>query len=646
MLGIAGQGRKARRRGSQWPVNQHQITRKLTAILAADVAGYSRLMGADEEGTLHRLAEIRRTLFDPRVAEHHGRIFKTTGDGLLVEFSSVVDAVRCAVEIQRAMKVLNAGEPDTRRMDFRIGINLGDVMAVEDDIYGDGVNVASRIEGLAPPGGICVAKNVVDQVQDKLDLVFEDMGEKHVKNIARPIRVMRIRLEEDGRGPAAKPDLKPARRRFPRLRLRPAWLISLLALLLALGAGYEVWRFVLRPAPPALMAGGPSVVVLPFADLTGDTQQASMAEGVTEDIVSQLAQVGGLYVASRNAMARHSPGADLIRIGHDLGVRYVVNGTVRSIGGQIRVTVQLVEVQSGEDIWGKRYDLTGDILKAEDDVTQDITTQLIVQIRYHDLQLAKVTPVDELDPYGFYLLGKEALYRHDLRGVEIARQMFNDALARSPTYAPALAGKALIALREFKLGRSGVPQNVALDRMFTMAQNALKLTPNISDATQVVANVYLYRRQYDQAIDLLNKTIIASADDVGLHQALGDVYIFAGQSSEGIAELDSLVSLDPFIDEGIYAIYGRGYILENLDAKAIQNVELCMTRAPEFRPCFFAATVAYAQAGQLPDAKKALAAGEALSPGLTLAQLPDILPFKRPQDLQRFESGFVAAGLK
>lgn len=642
MLGIAGKGHGACRRGSLWPVNQHQITRKLTAILAADVTGYSRLMGADEEGTLRRLAEIRRTLFDPKVAAHHGRIFKTTGDGLLVEFSSVVDAVRCAVEIQRAMMALNAGAPDAHRMDFRIGINLGDVMAVEDDIYGDGVNVASRIEGLAPPGGICLSKIVVDQVQDKLDLAFEDMGERQVKNIARPIRVMRVRLEEGGTatGPAR------LRRRLPRPGLRGAWLISLLALLLALGAAYEIWKFTHRPASPPLMPGGPSVVVLPFADLTGDAQQASLAEGVTEDIVSQLAQVGGLYVASRNAMTRRTAGANIVKIGNDLGVRYVVSGSVRSIGGQIRIAVQLVEVSSDEDIWGKRYDLTGNILKAEDDVTQDVTTQLIVQMRYRDLQLAKRTSLDALDSYGFYLLGKEALYRHDFRGVEIARQMFDAALRKNPSYAPALAGKALIALREFKLGRTDAPRNVALDRMFTLAQSALKVTPDIADATQVVANVYLYRHQYDQAIELLNKTIIASADDVGLHQALGDVYIFAGDSPRGIAELDGLVSLDPFIDEGIYAIYGRGYILENLDSKAVQNVELCMTRAPEFRPCFFAGTVAYAQAGQLPEARQALATGKQLSPGLTLTDLPGILPFKRPQDLQRFVSAFAAAGLK
>jgi adenylate cyclase len=644
MLGTAGQGRNARRRGGLWPVGQHQITRKLTAILAADVAGYSRLMGTDEEGTLRRLAEIRRTLFDPKIAEHHGRIFKTTGDGLLVEFSSVVDAVRCAVEIQRAMTALNADEPGERRMDFRIGINLGDVMAVEDDIYGDGVNVASRIEGLAPPGGICLSKIVVEQVQDKLDLAFEDMGEKQVKNIARPVRVMRVRPEGGARrAPAAGRH----RQRLARLAFRRAWLIPLLALFLALGAGYEVWKFAGRTPSPALGQGGPSVAVLPFAALAGNAQQASLAEGVTEDIVSQLAQVAGLNVISRNAAARYAnAGTDAAAFGREMGVRYVVRGSVRTAGNQIRVSAQLVEVASGEDIWGRRYDLTGDVLKAEDAITEDITTQLVVQMRYRDLQLAKRTPLDALDPYGLYLLGKEALYRDDFKGVEIARRMFAEAIAKNPTYAPAWGGKALIALREFKLGRSAMPQKAALDEMFAMAQSALKLAPDIADAQQVVASVYLYRGQYDQAIDLLTTTIAASADDAGLHQALGDIRIYTGDPSLGIAELDNLRHLDPFIDQGIYAIYGRGYILVNLSDKAIQNVELCIARAPEFRPCFFSATVAYAEAGQTDAAKAALARAQELSPRLTLADIPGLLPFKRPQDLQRFENGFAAAGLK
>ncbi|HEX4573290.1 MAG TPA: adenylate/guanylate cyclase domain-containing protein [Dongiaceae bacterium] len=630
-------------------MNQHQITRKLTAILAADVAGYSRLMGADEEGTLRRLADIRRELFDPKVVTHHGRIFKTTGDGLLVEFSSVVDAVRCAVEIQRAMAALNAAEPDDRRMDFRIGINLGDVMAVEDDIYGDGVNVASRIEGLAPPGGICLSKIVADQVHGKVALALEDMGDKHVKNIARPIRVLRVRLEEEGGlAPQSASGLRHhAHHGLARLALRRAWLIPLLALVLAIGGGYEIWHFVGRGPSVALARAGSSVAVLTFTALAGDAQQVSLAEGVTEDIVSQLAQVAGLNVIARNATAHTSSATtDIGTFGREMGVRYVVRGSVRTAGDQIRVSVQLVEVASGEEIWAGRYDLSGNGLKSEDAITEDITTQLIVQMRYRDLQLAKRTPVDQLDPYGFYLLGKEALFRDDFEGIEIARHMFDAAIARNPAYAPAWGGRALIALREFKMGRSGMSRNMALDHMFSLAQSALKLAPDVSDAQQVVANVYLYRGQYDQAIELLTSAIDATADDAGLHQALGDVYIYTGKSTEGIAQLDNLVHLDPFIDQGIYAIYGRGYILANALGKAVQNVELCMARAPQFRPCFFSATVAFAEAGRAEAAKDALARAQELSSDLTLADIAGLLPFKRPEDLERFEKGFAAAGLK
>ncbi len=447
---------------------QSHITRKLTAILAADVAGYSRLMGEDEEGTLRRLGDCRAALFDPTVAEHHGRIFKTTGDGLLVEFSSVVDAVRCAVEIQRGMVERNALLPDDKRMEFRMGINLGDVMAVEDDIYGDGVNVASRIEGLADPGGICLSKTVVDQVQDKLDLAFEDMGDKQVKNIARPVRVMRVLLD----GQVRPPRQAAWTRRGSGFKFRRSWLILLLAVALAIGGGYELWKYAGRGPSTALSLGGPSVAVLPFEALADDPQQASLAEGVAEDIVAQLSQVAGLNVLAHRTVARHAnAGPDVIAIGRSLGVRYIVRGSIRTAGTEIRVSTQLVEVATGEDVWGKRYDLSVDVLKAEDAVTQDITTQLIVQMRYRDLQLAKRTPVNELDPYGFYLLGKEALYRDDFRGITVASQMFDQALAKNPTYAPAWGGKALVALREFKLGRSGMPRNAALDKMFALAQS-------------------------------------------------------------------------------------------------------------------------------------------------------------------------------
>jgi adenylate cyclase len=628
-------------------VAQSRITRKLTAILAADIVGYSRLMGAAEEDTLERLEACRHDLIDPRVAEHRGRIFKTMGDGFLAEFASVVDAVRCAVAIQRAMAARNVSLAPPRRMDFRIGINLGDVMALEDDIYGDGVNVAARLEGLADPGGICLSQTVVDQVRDKLDLAFEDLGERRVKNIARPVRAWRLRLDGSASSPPGAGAVPAAPGR------RTAWLraASLAALLAAVGA-IGLWRWADRGIDSELMIGGPSIAVTPFVNSSGEVQLTSQAQAMTEDIVTQLGQVTALKVVplaqTGGPNASNDPAhGEPVRIGRDLKVRYLLTGSVRTQGQEIRLSVQLVETASGFDCWTARYDFSAaDPTKARDDIMQDLTTQLIVQMRNRDLQLAKKTPVRRLDSYGLYLLGKEALARDDLHGLEVARSMFGAAIAANPAYAPAIAGEALIALRELKIGRSGLSLDAALDRMFALAQSALKLGPGTSDAQEVVANVYLYRHQYSQAIDLLQQEINASADDSGLRETLGDVHVFAGDAGEGISVLDELMRLDPFHDQAIFGIYARAYILQRQGEKAIANAEFCMGRAPEYRPCFDAAVVAYEEGGQGAKAADALAQALSLDPRLSLAALREALPFKRGEDIQRFDKALGAAGLK
>ena len=305
---------------------------------------------------------------------------------------------------------------------------------------------------------------------------------------------------------------------------------------------------------------------------------------------------------AHRTVARHAtPGADIVTIGRSLGVRYIVRGSHADGGRPDPRIGPARRGGDGEDVWGRRYDLKGDVLKAEDAVTQDITTQLIVQMRYRDLQLAKRTPVNELDPYGFYLLGKEALYRDDFRG---SRSPARCSIRRWPR-TPIMRRPGAEGPRR-ATGIQAGPQRHAAQRgarkMFALAQSALKLAPNISDAQQVVADVYLYRGQYEQAIDLLTHTIIASADDVGLHQRWVMSRSTPAIRPRGSAS-STILSLDPFVDQSIYAIYGRGYILANLGSKAIQNLELCMARAPEFRNCFLAATVAYAEAGELDQAK-------------------------------------------
>ncbi len=623
-----------------------RVTRKLTAILAADVVGYSRMMGVDDEGTLERLKAHRKTLIDPKIAEHQGRIIKTTGDGLLVEFSSVVDAVRCAVEIQRGMAERNADLPEDRRIDFRIGINLGDVIVDGDDIFGDGVNVAARLEALAEPGGICVSRTVRDHVRDKLSFAFQDMGDRQVKNIARPIRVMRVILDADGLTmTAAKTSTATARRR---------WLAAAALILVAAIGGGLAWRLAHRPtAEPALAAASASsIAVLRFADLAGDGRQGDLANGLTEDILTKLARVPDLIVVARGASANDAEAdADLTTIGRELAARYLLSGSIRRVADGLRVTAQLIEVAGGDHIWAEHYDLPGDeALTAQDELTETISTQLVVRIRHRDLDLARRKPAATLNAYDDYLLGKEQLARDDFAGFAKARELFEKALAADTRYAPAVGGLAMLDFRDFHLHRgdlrSELGGDAALDRVFATAQRSLGLDASESDATDAVANVYLFRHRHEEAAELLRKAIADTADDVDLRERLGDVLIFAGEAAKGVAEIERMMRLNPFYRQAIFGLLARGYLLLDRLDDAIAQAETCMARAREYRSCFETAAIAYAEMGQSEKAAAAVAQIRALDPGFTLATAPVVLPFKRRGDLDRFLDGLRKAGLR
>src|SRR6266849_1022368 len=329
--------------------------RKLAAILAADVVGYSRLMGADEEGTLTQLRAHRRALIDPKIREHHGRIVKTTGDGMLVEFASVVDAVRCAVEVQRGMAERNAGVPPERRIEFRVGINLGDIIVENEDIFGDGVNVAARLEALAVPGGICVGRAARDQVRDKLGFTFEDMGEQAVKNIARPIHAYRVRFE-GVELPAAAP-----RTASPRRKRLVGWAAACAVLLASIAGGaWYVTKPAMGPGAPRL-----SIVVLPFANMTGDPAQEYFADGITENLTTDLSRIPSSFVIGRgSAFTYKGKTVDAKQVGRELGVHYVLEGSVQRLGTAIQVNAQLLDAETGAHLWAERFD--GDLSSLSD----------------------------------------------------------------------------------------------------------------------------------------------------------------------------------------------------------------------------------------------------------------------------------------
>jgi adenylate cyclase len=631
-------------------VQEHHVTRKLSAILAADVVGYSRLMGVDEEGTLERFKAHRTELIDRKIAEHQGRIVKTTGDGLLVEFSSVVDAVRCAVEIQRDMAERNADLPQDRRIDFRIGINLGDIIVDGDDIYGDGVNVAARLEALAAPGGICVSRTVCDHVQDKLSFAFEDMGDQRVKNIARPVHVMRVVL--DATMPAV-PMVKAAGAVPPGVSRRRLWLGALAVLLvLAIGAaaswrlGY--WRGAAPAASDDLAAGGdrPSIAVLPFANL-GDMPRDVLADGLTEDVVSELAMVSGLFVASRSTAAQYTGEAtDIAKAGRGMGVRYVLEGSVRKVGDELRVIAQLVEVATGEHIWAGRYDQPfGEALKAQDEITEAITTQLVVEMRHNDLLRARRKPPQALRPYDYYLLGREAAMRDDFQGLAEAGAMFGKALAADAGYAPALGGLALVYFKEFYLHRGTLRGDAALARVFDTGQRSLAIDPTSAGAYYAIATTYLFRRQFSEAIEMLRKIIARTADDADLQARLGEVYAFAGDPAKAVETLQRIMRLNPYYPPSVLAYLGRAQLMLGRFDDAAFAAETCASRAPEYRPCFEIEAVAYAEKGMADEASSAIAQLRRADPEFTLATAPAVMPFQRSGDLARFLDGLRKAGL-
>src|SRR5690242_2234286 len=395
-------------------------TRRLAAILAADVAGYSRLMGADEEGTLERLKALRRELIDPKIAEHRGRIVKTTGDGLLVEFASVVDAVRCAVAVQQAIPERNTGVAADRRIELRIGINLGDVIVEDDDLYGDGVNIAARIEALADAGGVFVSNTVHDHVRDRLPFVFEDLGEQQVKNIARRVRVYRVRAT------LTHPDAHA-----------PGSPLSRTA-----GEGAEGQR---REAgegsPPLPLPDKPSIAVLPFQNMSGDPEQEYFADGMVEEIITALSRIRWLFVVARNSSFTYKgQSVDVKQIGRELGVRYVLEGSVRKAGQRVRITGQLIDALTGTHLWADRFDGSlEDIFELQDQVALSVVGIIEPTLQVAEIRRSADRPTNDLTAYDHYLRALAHWDSRDRDQSALALARLDQAIECDPSYAPALA---------------------------------------------------------------------------------------------------------------------------------------------------------------------------------------------------------------
>ena len=435
------------------------VERKLTTILAADVVGYSRLIGDDEEGTLARLGNLRRDLIDPQIEAHQGRIVKTTGDGILAEFASVVGAVRCAVALQRAMAAREAPLPEDRRIIFRVGINLGDIVVEDGDIFGDGVNIAARLEGIADPGGICLSASAHEQVRGKIDVEFADLGDQSLKNIARPIRAYRIVLETP-----------------------------------------------MPPQPAALpLPDKPSIAVLPFQNISGDPEQEYFADGMVEEIITALSRIRWLFVIARNSSFSYKgQSPDVKQVGRELGVRYVLEGSVRKGGNRVRITAQLIDAETGTHLWADRFDgLIEDVFELQDTVALSVAGVIEPALQAAETARSANRPTNDLTAYDLYLRGYATFF---LGGQQIpdALRLFEQAIDRDPRYAPALAWAAVCCMRLYFDGNSTDPEG---DRRkgTDFARRALQVS---GDDPGVLANVAL--------------TLASFGDDIGTMMALVD----------------------------------------------------------------------------------------------------------------------------
>jgi adenylate cyclase len=491
---------------------EERVQRRLAAILAADVVGYSRLMGDDETGTLTALKEHIGALIDPTIAEHRGRIVKLMGDGVLAEFASVVDAVECAVSIQRGMADRNADTPDARRITFRIGINLGDIIIDEDDIYGDGVNIAARLEGLAQPGGVCISDVVHQSVAGKLDLAFEDLGEQTVKNIAKPVRAYSV-----SSGPVADTDAAPRAADTP-------------------------------PPPP----DKPSIAVLPFDNMSGDPEQEYFADGIVEDLITDLSKISGLFVVARNSSSAYKGQATDIRtVATELGVRNVLEGSVRKSGQRVRINAQLIEAETGGHLWADRYDgSVDDVFELQDEVCAKVVSALSVQLTSSETDSLKTVHTNNLDAYELYVRARATPFPPVPDRIESARKMFAQVIELDPEFAGGYAGVS--AMMSFAAMWSHTDPTEIVDQALAMAQQAISVDETFGWSYTALGMALMHRHQYADAIAAAREAITRQPSDADAHVYLGLILGLDGQYAAAIDAINQAIRLNPLFFNGPY----------------------------------------------------------------------------------------------
>ena len=576
-----------------------RVERRLAAILAADVAGYSRLMGADEEGTLAALKAFRRDLVDPKISEHRGRIVKTTGDGVLVEFASAVDAVRCAMEIQPAMAKRNAAMPEDRRIEFRIGINVGDIIIDEGDIYGDGVNIAARVETLASPGGICLSDNAYQQIKGKFALKVSDMGEQQLKNIVQPVRVYSVQLND-------APE-----------------------------------------HPPLALPDKPSIAILPFQNMSGDPEQEYFADGMVEDIITAVSKLRWFFVIARNStFAYKGKSPDIRQVARGLGVRYVLEGSVRKAGDRLRITAQLIDAATGNHIWAERYDRSiKDVFAVQDEIVESIVASIEPQLYATEHIRIESTPPDNLDAWGCVTRALWHFGRLAQDDNERARQILERALTLSPSYAKAHSLFAFAQIRRVWHGNASVEECLSSARQH--ANTALLLDESDPWTFFADSMVKCVERKFTESLATMRKAIDLNPNFAAAHGYMALTLAMCGETDAALSSVERAIRIsprDPY--NAAYLHFAAiSYFATEQYRESIEVDRRALRERPSFViPLRFIAA-SHVMLDELDEARAAVAELLQLHPSCSIKYIDSLPHYARRSDQERFISALRKAGL-
>ena len=624
-----------------------QLKRKLAAILNADVKGYSRLMGEDEEGTIRTLKTYLEVITG-LIQQHRGRIIATGGDSVLAEFGSVVDAVRCAVEIQEELQKRNKTVAEDRRLEFRIGVNLGDVVEEGDTILGDGVNIAARLEGLSEAGGICISGTAFDQVRNKLDLGYEYLGEQTVKNIALPVRAYKVLMEPDAVGKVIG-EKKPKPEKW-------GWKAIAGVAVMILVAGGLVWNFYLRgpqtdrarvekmafPLPDK-----PSIAVLPFVNISGDPQQEYFSDGLTEDIITALSKVQRLFVIARNSTFTYKrKPVKVQQVAEELGVQYVLEGSVQRAGDRVRITAQLIDALKGHHLWAERYDRDlKDLFALQNEITMKILMALQVKLVEGEQALVRARGTNNFEAYEKFLQATEQHYLFTREAGVRARQLCEEAIALDPQYAAAYGLLSVALLAEVRHRWTRSPPET-MRQALEMAQKALALDPTTLIGQLAMGQIHMLKREHDEAIAWGERAVSTYPNADNAHAFLAWFLTMAGRPEEAVPLLKKAIRRNPMPPGWYFVILGASYRLIGRFDEAISELKKAVAYSPNELMAHVTLAGAYAEAGRLEEARAEAAEVLRISPTFSIENQARVTPYKNQDHSNRLVEALRKAGLK